>query len=348
MIIPEYLKKGAGIGVTATSDGVSDELDKVRFENGKKHLEELGFGVIFTENVFTADDKGRSSSGMERGKQFNELVAEKDIGAIIAAKGGNFLNEMLPYIDFERLVYQPKWFQGYSDNTGLIHTLTTKYDMAAVYGSNFGEFGMEPWHASVENNLAVLCGNQKEQYSFERYQREMTERVTGLEGYQEDTPVSWKMTPAPTGDKMQQKTEYKDNVKFQGRLLGGCLDVLIFLQGTRYDGTLEYIEKYKEDGILWYLESFDISGENLMMFLWQLKEIGWFRYTSGFIIGRPLFYKDFTNTAYEEAVLYALGDLSVPVIFDCDFGHRGPRMTILNGALAGVEYKEGKGILRYI
>ncbi len=352
MILPEYLKKGDGIGVTATSDGVSDELDRFRFQHGKQQLERKGFPVTFTNNVFTADEKGRSSNGMERGKQLNELIAKKDIRAIVAAKGGNFLNEMLPFVDFERWVRQPKWFQGYSDNTGLIHTLTTKYDIAAVYGSNFGEFGMEPWHVSVQNNLNVLSGSQKEQRSFEAYQKEMTERVTGLEGYQEDTAVHWY---AAGEDRKTEKENHgidsqsiSEKVKFQGRLLGGCLDVLIFLQGTQYDNTLEFIRKYKEDGILWYLESFDMSGESLMMFLWQLKEIGWFCYASGFIFGRPLFYKDFTDTTYEEAVLYALGDLGVPIIFDCDFGHRGPRMTVINGALAGVECENGKGILKYI
>ena len=340
MIIPEFLKQGDSIGVTATSDGVSDPLDKVRFENGKQQLERRGFKVKFTGNVFTADEKGRSSTGAERGRQLNELIADDDVKTVVAAKGGNFLNEMLPYIDFERWVSAPKWFQGYSDNTGLIHTLTTKYDMAAVYGSNFGEFGMESWHGSVENNLRVLSGGCREQHSFDRYQKEMSERITGLEGYLEDTPVRWKT--AGTGN------DGLDKVKIRGRLLGGCLDVLIFLQGTKYDNTPEYIRKYKEDGVLWYLESFDMSGESLMMFLWQLKEIGWFRYSSGFIFGRPLFYKDYTNTDYEEAVLYALGDLGVPVILDCDFGHRGPRMTVINGALAEVECENGSEILRYI
>lgn len=340
MIIPKYLKKGNKIGVTATSDGVSDKLDVLRFLNAKKNLESIGFGVQFTKNVFMADEKGRSSSGKERGKQLNELLIDEEVSVILAAKGGNFLNEILPYIDFERFVRNPKWFQGYSDNTGLIHTLTTKYDVAAIYGSNFGEFGMTPWHISVRNNLDILTGHLKKQTSFDKYQKDMSDRITGLEGYQEDTSVCWKL--------INNYEECPDKIRIKGRLLGGCLDVLVFLQGTGYDETLNYIEKYKEDGILWYLESYNVSDENLMMFIWQLKEIGWFQYTSGFIFGRPLFYKDNTNTCYEEAILYGLGDLGVPILFDCDFGHLGPRMTIINGALAEVEYENGKGQLHYV
>lgn len=340
MIYPKFIKKGDIIGVTATSDGVNDELDIKRFENAKMKLQEKGYDVIFTDNVFKADSQGRSSLGSVRGKEFNELLSNDRVSGIIAAKGGNFLNEMLEYVDYERFVSNPKWFQGYSDNTGLVHTLTTKYDVATIYGSNFGEFGMNDWHKSVNDNLAILEGKNITQTSYDKYQHELTDRITGLEGYECDTKVEWKM------DKRTAKKS--DSIEMSGRLIGGCLDVLLFLQGTQYDGTQEFIEKYKEDGIIWYLESFDISGENIMMFLWKLREIGWFKYTKGFMFGRPLFYKDFTGTDYEEAVMYALGKLDVPVIFDCDFGHRGPRMTMINGAIANVKCDKGNvGTIEY-
>ena len=329
MIYPKHLEKGNIIGVAATSDGVTDELDVKRFENAVKNLNERGYEVIFTNNVFMADKQFRSSSGKQRGQEFNELVSNDKVSAVIAAKGGNFLNEMLEYVDYENFCRNPKWFQGYSDNTGLMHTLTTRCDVAAIYSSNFGEFGMNKWHRSVEDNLNVLEGKELIQNSYDKYQQEMTERITGLEGYECDAKAEWKLDFGTL--------KRTDNVVMSGRLIGGCLDVLLFLQGTKYDGTMEFIEKYKEDGIIWYLETFDISGENIMMFLWKLKQIGWFKYTKGFMFGRPLFYKDFTNSSYEEAVMYALGNLDVPVIFDCDFGHRGPRMTIINGALATVQ-----------
>ena len=61
MIYPKFIKKGDIIGVTATSDGVNDELDIKRFENAKVKLQEKGYDVIFTDNVFKADSQGRSS-----------------------------------------------------------------------------------------------------------------------------------------------------------------------------------------------------------------------------------------------------------------------------------------------
>lgn len=340
MIFPRYIKRGDCIGITAVSDGVSDELDKKRFYNGKNKLLEKGYKVKFTDNVFMVSEKGKSSPAYIRGKEFNSLLDDKDVSMIISAKGGNFLNEMLEYVDFEKILANPKWFQGYSDNTGLIHTLTTKYDIASVYAGNFGDFGMEVWHKSIENNIKILEGENVIQKTFDKYQDGFCDRITGLEGYNEDNEVRLKLDSYTS-----KKT---NNVSFTGRLIGGCLDVLVFLQGTKYDNTFEFIEKYKNDGIIWYLESFDISAENLMMFLWKLSEIGWFKYTKGFLFGRPLFYKDYTNTPYEEAVMYGIGKYDVPVIFDCNFGHKPPRHTIINGALARINYSESKGSIEYL
>ncbi|MBQ4067763.1 MAG: LD-carboxypeptidase [Lachnospiraceae bacterium] len=334
MIFPKWLKDKDRIGVTAVSDGVNDPLDKKRFENAARKLCELGHEVVFTENVFTADEKGRSSSGKVRAKQFSELLDDEKIKCIIAAKGGNYLNEMLQYIDYEKICSNPIWFQGYSDNTCLIHTLTTKYDIATIYGNNFGDFGMEDWHLSVQDNLALLRNKKNSFDGYDMYQDGFVDRITGYEGYKLEKNVNW-------------NSQNAEKVSFRGRLLGGCLDVLLFLQGTKYDNTLGFIDKYKHDKIIWYFESFATDSENLMLFLWKLKTIGWFEHCAGIIIGRPLFYNTYSNTSYEEAVLYGLGDLGVPIIFDCDFGHKPPRLPIINGAIATVTCENGRGNIYY-
>ena len=50
-------------------------------------------------------------------------------------------------------------------------------------------------------------------------------------------------------------TETKQQIHVSGRLLGGCMDCLINLLGTKYDYVQEFVQKYKEDGIVWFLES---------------------------------------------------------------------------------------------
>lgn len=334
MIFPKWIKKGDTIGVTALSDGVSKDVDRIRFENGKDKLNKFGYEVIMTDNVFSADEKGRSSDGKTRAEQLDSLIKNKDVTAIISAKGGNYLVEMLKYTDFESIKANPKWIQGYSDNTGLLYAITTKLDIATIYGCNFGDFGMGDWHDSIFRNMEILEGNQDTQKSFEYYEDGFYDRITGMEGYVKDYPVLWR------------NLRNEEEIRVKGRLLGGCLDVLLTIVGTKYDGTLEFIEKYKDDKTLFYFETFDLNSEELMMGLWKLKELGWFKYTSGIIFGRPLIFSSFTNTSFDEAVITMLDELNVPIIMDADIGHKGPQFVMINGAVAEVMSSKGKGILK--
>lgn len=335
MIFPKYIKPGDVIGVTAPSNGITDELKIKRFENGKNKLASKGYKVEFTQNVFTADERGCSSDGKTRANQFNSLITNDNVGAVISAAGGDYLMEMLEHLDFEAIKKNPKWIQGYSDNTGLLYPITTKCDVATVYGFNFSDFGMEPWQINVERGLALLEGKEKIQKSFEFFESERHEYESGLEGYFEDEKVCWK------------NGRGEEKIEISGRLLGGCLDVISFITGTKFDGTLQYIEKYKEDGILWYLESFDMNDTVLVTNLWRLKEIGYFKYATGFVFGRPLMYNTWIGQSYEDAVMSILGDLDIPVIFDADIGHKGPQFSMINGAVAKVTSEGGKGRLLY-
>ena len=335
MIIPKWLKPGDSIGVTATSGGITEEKKQIRFQNAERQLKRRNHPVLFTENVFTQDEKGRSSSGIERGEQFNALIADPNVAAVIAAAGGDYLVEMLPYVDWQLLRENPKWIQGYSDNTGLLYTITTKYDIATAYGCHFGDFGMKDWEEPVQNAYEILSGVRTEQTSFHAYENEFKEYETGLEGYRPDLPVYWK------------NGRGEDRIEMEGRLIGGCTDVLFFLAGTQYDGTLDFIERYRDEGIVWYMETFSAGSEMLEMHLWKLKQMGWFRYARGFVFGRPAFYQSFSGTRYEDAVLYALDDLNLPVIFDADIGHRGPQFTMLNGISTKITCQDGKGRIKY-
>ena len=139
----------------------------------------------------------------------------------------------------------------------------------------------------------------------------------------------------------------------EGRLLGGCLDVLSNIAGTKFDGALDFAEKYKKDGIIWFLESFDLGFEQMMETLWKLKTLGWFENAKGFVFGRPLFYKaeDFSGNplpSYKDVLLEQLSSFHVPIIMNADIGHKGPQFVMVNGARARVEAKDGRGRVAFV
>lgn len=331
----DNLKIGDRIGVTAPSDGFSENVDYVRLENAKMNLEERGYEVVETPSV-RSSMKGRSASPEIRAKEFMELMEDDAVKYIVSACGGDFLMEILPHLDFKKIKENPKWIQGYSDNTGLVFPITTNCDFPTIYAGNIGDYGMANWHKAVHQNIEILEGKLHSQQGFDLFENDFTEKITGLEGYN-----------------LSEKVEYtllggEKSAAFSGVLLGGCLDVLMNLCGTKYDNTASFVKNYRNEGIIWYMESFALSSARLEMALLQLKEAGWFEGARGFLFGRPCFFKEEYETSFNEAVTNALKDLNVPIIAGCDIGHRPPRLTMINGLMAEASIKEGEFRLTYL
>ena len=330
MQYPEFLKPGDTIGVTATSDGNQDEVRYSRLHQAICNFNQRGYQIVETPNVRTSY-KGRSSDKKQRAKEFMELIQKPEINAIITARGGDFLLEILPYLDFKVIQQNAKWVHGFSDTTGLSFCITTLCDIATSYGENFGEFGMETWHESLNNTLKTLEGKPIIQHSFEQYQNGFYDRETGTEGYVLDEKVQWK------------NARQEEKIEITARALGGCLDILVSLVGTKYDKVKEFVRKYEKDGILWFLDNCELSSEGVLRALWQLQEAGWFEHAKGFVFGRTMTRRSCYGITFEEAVLEVLGSQKVPVIFEADIGHKPPQFTIVNGAIARVTSSKGKG-----
>lgn len=335
MIYPKFIKKGSTIAIAAPSNGVTDALDIARLENAKQKLNQKGYKILEQSNVRTSN-LGRSSSPEKRAKNLEELYQNKDVNLIICATGGDFLMEILPYLDYKIIQNNPKWFQGYSDPTWLTFTITTNLDIATIYSNNFKSFGMEKWHKSLNDNLEILKGNLIKQTNFEKYELKRPEKKTGKEGYNLTEKVNWKII-----------TKEKE-VKIAGRMIGGCLDIINEIFGTKYDKTKEFIEKYKKDEIIWYLENCELKVEALTRVLWKLKDNDYFKYTKGIIFGRSASCQSYYNLPFEETIKNILESLNVPIIINTDFGHIAPRITIINGAVAEISVKNGKGEIFFI
>ena len=122
-------------------------------------------------------------------------------------------------------------------------------------------------------------------------------------------------------------------------MIGGCLDVLNNLAGSRFD----FVEKFnsENESVIWALEACDLSPMDIRRSLWHLKECGWFKNASGFLIGRPLaaWKQDVMGVNQYNAVTDILGDLGVPLVMDADFGHIAPAIPLVMGANAFVQVK---------
>ena len=336
MVFPEVLKEGDMIGITATSSGLDSEKDIQKLENAKRNLNNIGYKVIETDNVRRAE-KLVSSSGEKRAEEFYSLYTNHDVKYIIAASGGEFLMEMLPYLDKYQLDEKnPKWVQGFSDTSLLLYYLTTKYNIATIHGSNLGGYGRKEIHSSYMRSIEIISRREESvQESYEMY---------------ESIPRHWQEGQEFELPNLDTKVEYKslhgeENIKIQGRLIGGCMDVLKTLLGTPYDYTKKFCEQF-EEGIIWYLENCEMSVTDLYRALWQMREAGWLKNANGVLIGRTRSKEAVDDFTYEDVLHAAFDELKIPVIYDIDVGHVDLQWTMINGSLAEFEYEEGKGVIR--
>lgn len=335
MIYPKFIKKEDCIGVPAPSAGAGVIEKQNKMLQAKKRLEQFGYKLIVSKNLLK-NEKGRSTNAKERAKEINAMFQDQKIDMLICATGGDFLIEILPFIDFEIIKKNPKYLAGFSDPTGLLYPITTKCDIATIYGQNFGAFGMESLHQSQKDFLEIITGNKLEENSYDLYEETSFEKVNGLENYNLTEPVYW-------------KTLNNKPVSFERRIIGGCFDLLAELAGTKYDGINEFNEKYKKEGIIWYFDNCELSKEETIRVLWKMNELDYFKYTKGVIFGRfgvdTTYYEYDVKTCLEDSVLK---ELNIPIVYDADISHKAPSLTIINGALAKISVKDGKGKISFI
>ena len=304
MKYPKFLKTGAVIGITALSMGAGKKILEVKtsFNYLKKE-----YRLIVTPDVY--GDEIVSATSETRVSEFNNLLNE-DIDALINLRGGDFMYEVLPNLDLEKVSKKKLLVEGFSDATFLLYPLTTKYDLATIYGFSAKSFYYDELDKSRLDNLEFKKGNLVLQKS---YHDRNTISVNG---------------------------DFTSN----GVIIGGCIDAIRFLLGTSFDGTKEFINKYKNKKIIWYFDNYALNSIDIYLTLLQMKNMGYFKYSDTFIFGSIMYPNEVSELEYIDAYKKALGDTNI--IVDANIGHVEPRFTILNGSLATVTFKDNELILK--
>ena len=256
------------------------------------------------------------------------------VAAIIPPWGGEFLMDMLPFLDFDKLSkLPPKWVCGYSDISTLLFVLTLCCDIATVHGSNLMNMGFASIHEADLRVFEVMSNIKTTQKSSDFWGGFTSWNDFSKEVYNLDKPSVWKSLHG------------ESRIYFEGMMLGGCMDTLCKLLSTRFAPVNEFLEKYKQHGFIWTLESCEMASPDIYRTLWQMRECSWFKHCKGIIIGRPDGYSDKRDLGLIDALDQGLGGLSVPVLYDADIGHLPPQMQILNGAYGKVEFSDGKAVV---
>ena len=330
MKYPKNLHKGNIVGICAPSSGIFGDALSKRMDNAIRNIEALGYNVIETASV-RKNSKCVSADNKTRALEFMELYDNPDVAVILPPWGGEFLMDMLPHLDFNKLAdHTPKWVCGYSDMSTLAFALTLCSDIATVHGSNLMNMGYCRIHETDLRMFDVISKSETTQQSWDTWGGFTSWEDFTVDVYTLDKPSLWKSLQGET------------HLSLAGMMIGGCMDTLCKLLGTRFAPVNMFLDKYKEYGFIWTLESCEMTSADIYRTFWQMNENGWFKYCNGVIFGRPDGYKDQRDFTLADALSQGLGNLNIPVIYDADIGHIPPQMQIINGSVGKVEFDNGK------
>lgn len=255
-----------------------------KLRRGCATLEQLGFGVRLGDHVL---DRHRYLAGTDENRihDLSTLWADPEVKTIICSRAGYGSGRLLPHLSFPTFAHTPKIFLGYSDVTLLLNVLVQQSGLVCFHGPVVaGEFadGLTPRSQAHLLNL-LTTGFGEPSLAFSTTLR------TGVRA---------------------------------GRLVGGCLSVLVATLGTPF--ALD-----PDDAIL-FIEDIGEKPYRIDRMLTQLKQAGKLDNLAGVIFGEMKSCRG--ETSDPTLLLSVIDDLfaeyDYPVGFGLPAGHEGENFTL--------------------
>ncbi|MGW1585688.1 S66 family peptidase [Streptomyces sp. NPDC002386] len=316
---PRPLRPGDRIGVTSPSSGVAKE-HRGRLDVAIRDLEARGYEVVVGRCMDGSTHI--SAPAAERAAELTGMLTDPAIRAVVPPWGGETAIDLLPLLDFEAIARaEPTWVVGWSDISTIITPLTLLTGVATVHGNNL----MDTPYRTPEGLLSWLDVVTAPQGRPLAQTPPGRHRATGWDDYGVhpeirdltlDTAGTWTRLDG-TGD-----------VDVEGRLIGGCIETLVNLAGTRLLDTRSFAAG---DDLLVYVEACEDNAYSICRNLHGMRLAGFFDRAAAVLVGRTKAPDGRTLTQHE-AVLDALGPLGVPIIADVECGHVPPYLALVNGA----------------
>jgi len=265
---------------------LSGAVDQERLDRGLAALEGLGFRTREASNL-RSRWQGFAGRDEDRIEGLYELCDDPEIAAIIFARGGHGALRIIDRLDWQRLARHPRAFVGYSDLTPFLLAVIERLGLVAFHGPMVA--------ADLARGL-----DEREKASF----------LQCLRG-------------SPSGHYPCSRLHPGDTI--EGRLLGGCLSLLVSTLGTEWQPRFDGSE-------LLFLEDTGERRYRVDRMLTQLRLSGVLRRIGGLVLG-DLGLAAEGPSDMAEAIATCLGEepaCAVSCQLEC--GHGSPNLTLPLGA----------------
>jgi muramoyltetrapeptide carboxypeptidase LdcA involved in peptidoglycan recycling len=322
MIKPPRLQPGDTVGLVSPSWGGAGMFPH-RVERGVQHLASLGFQVRIGPHAL--NQLGFvSDTPQNRADDIHSLFADAEVKAIVAAIGGDHSCHLLPLLDYDLIRNNPKVFMGFSDITVLNVAIWKETGLVTFNGpALLTDFAEVPrMFTYTERYLRkALC---------EARPMGIVEPST----WWTEEFLDWAQKEDLKRPRARQRSagwSWLRGGVAEGVLIGGCLESLEHLRGTRFWPEWQ-------DAILFFETSeAPPPPERVDSLLMDYENMGVLPRLKGLLVGRPMRYSEQEKQQLREVVLERTRGYRFPIIADMDFGHTAPQFTIPIGCRARID-----------
>ena len=331
------------IGIVSLSSGILGEnFVSHEVKIGIERLKKYGIEVEFLPNS-TKGIEFLKNNPKARAKDLIDAFKDDSIDMILCAIGGDDTYRLLPYLfennELEMAVKQ-KIFLGFSDTT-MNHFMLNKVGIKTFYGQAF---------------LPDVCELSKEMLPYSKHFFEELINNGGIKKiyssdvwYNEREDFSEKAIGISMEEHYNRGFELiRGNAKFEGKILGGCLDSIFdIFDNSRYEDTVYLCQKYnlfpsldewKNKILLLETSEERPKPELFRKMILKLEEYGIFDVISGLIIGKPQneeYYEE-----YKQILLDEIKNKDLSIVYNINVGHSTPRCIIPFGVDAKVDVEK--------
>lgn len=320
---PRPLVAGDLIGVTSPSSGVASPL-RPRLDFAIQNLKDRGFRVEVGECMDGATHI--SAPVQQRASEFMGMLLDPQVRAIVPPWGGETAIDLIAHLDFDAIAAaDPTWIIGYSDISTLLTPITLLTGIATIHGSNLMD---TPYSTPASLMHWLQIASQPAGASFHQSSPDVHRR---------NDWDDWSAHPDVTEHAWNGRGRWvrlddgPGPVDVTGRLIGGCIETLANLAGTRY-GDTSRLRGETDAATLVYIEAAGDEATAICRFLHGMRLAGFFDGAAAVLVGRTGA-KDSPTLTQAEAVLDALSELGVPIVGNVECGHVPPQLPIVNGAI---------------
>jgi muramoyltetrapeptide carboxypeptidase LdcA involved in peptidoglycan recycling len=331
-IKPQRLKTGDTVAVVSPSWSGPAHFPVV-YENGLSILRKWGLRVVEFPTTRTQSNPSLNHA-KQRANDINSAFADKHIKAIFTSIGGDDSIRLLPFLDSDLIRSNPKILMGFSDVT----TLTTFVNQLGIVTFNgptvmAGLSQMNALPSIYEDHIHEVLFSPRPNYTLPIYR-------TYCEGYPDwiENGNVGKVNPL-LHDRGMTVLQGKGVVK--GTLFGGCIEVLDFMQGTRFWPDVSFWQNK-----LLFLETSEEkpSAHQIQRILRTFGVQGIFEQVNALLFARPRGFTDDEkkqlNNIIRSVIQVEFAIDSLPIMVNCEFGHTDPQIIMPNGICTEVNFEK--------